>query len=150
MATINATTRQTVWWTYFAIISTLFGISFVNYVMGGFFATFASTIVTWLIVSFDVICLAGLFAYIRPTAVFLRRLLACSGARALCSGFAPRSVIFVQSVSMGADDGTFCGIIRTSVPAVLDPTALCAMAICVQVTSPLVRVPGEGRVMLTS
>jgi hypothetical protein len=73
MPSINPRQRSALWWVYFACLVLLFGISFMNYVRDGFFASFASMLISCWILSFDLICLAGLYAYIRSTALFVRR-----------------------------------------------------------------------------
>jgi hypothetical protein len=58
------------WWGYLALFMALFAVTFVNYVAEGFFQSFGAMLVSWALLSADAVCIAGLYAYIRQTALF--------------------------------------------------------------------------------
>ena len=63
---------STFWWLYLAGLIALFGITFINYIVEGFFSTFWGMLVTWAFLTFDVLCLAGLYAYVKSIALFTK------------------------------------------------------------------------------
>jgi hypothetical protein len=62
----------TLWWLYLAGLIALLGITTVNYVVEGFFSTLWGMFVTWAFLSFDVLCMAGLYAYVKSLPVFTK------------------------------------------------------------------------------
>jgi hypothetical protein len=62
----------TLWWLYLAGLVALFGITLFNYVLEGFFSTFLGMVVTWAFLSFDLLCMAGLYAYVKSLALFTK------------------------------------------------------------------------------
>ena len=58
------------WWFYFALYVVLFVGTFANYVSEGAFQSFGGALLSAILLSFDVICIAGLYAYIQSRALF--------------------------------------------------------------------------------
>jgi hypothetical protein len=59
------------WWGYFVTIVVLFGVTLVSFVMTGLFDSLPAMLLSWAILSFDIICIAGLYSYIRSTPLFV-------------------------------------------------------------------------------
>lgn len=62
--------RHIAWWSYFALYIVLFAVTFANYVSEGAFQSFGGALLSAALLSFDMICIAGLYAYIQSIAVF--------------------------------------------------------------------------------
>jgi hypothetical protein len=62
----------TLWWLYLAGLVALFGITLINYVVEGFFGTLGGMLVTWAFLSFDLLCMAGLYAYVKSLPLFIK------------------------------------------------------------------------------
>src|SRR5215204_440193 len=60
------------WWLYLAVLIALFGITLANYVVEGFFSTLWGVVVTWAFLSFDLLCIAGLYGYVKSLALFTK------------------------------------------------------------------------------
>jgi hypothetical protein len=60
------------WWLYLLGLLALFGITLLNYVVEGFFSTLWGMLVTWAFLSFDLLCMAGLYAYVKSLALFTK------------------------------------------------------------------------------
>jgi hypothetical protein len=58
------------WWGYLVLFMALFGVTLVNYVAEGLFESFGDALLSWALLSSDAICMVGLYAYIRQTALF--------------------------------------------------------------------------------
>jgi hypothetical protein len=59
------------WWGYFGTIVALFGLTLVNFIGMGLFDSIAATLVSWATLSFDIVCIAGLYGYIRSMPLFV-------------------------------------------------------------------------------
>jgi hypothetical protein len=81
--------RSILWWGYFGTIVVLFGLTLVSFALTGFFDSIAATVLSLATLSFDLICIAGLYSYIRspPLAVpaFWRVMLTLLLAKGLVS-----------------------------------------------------------------
>ena len=58
------------WCLYLAGVIALFVVTFINYVVEGFFRTLSLMLLTWAFLSFDLLCIAGLYAYLRSLVLF--------------------------------------------------------------------------------
>jgi hypothetical protein len=59
------------WWVYLILFVALFGVTLVNHIAEGFFRSFGAALPSGALLSVDAICIAGLYAYIRSTALFV-------------------------------------------------------------------------------
>ena len=62
--------RTALWCLYLAGVIALFVVTFINYVVEGFFSTLSGMLLTWAFLSFDLLCIAGLYAYLRSLVLF--------------------------------------------------------------------------------
>ncbi len=62
--------RTGLWCLYLAGLIALFVVTFINYVVEGFFSTLSGMLLTWVFLSFDLLCIAGLYAYLRSLVLF--------------------------------------------------------------------------------
>jgi hypothetical protein len=68
--TMRQSRRTLFWWLYLAGLLAHFAVTTINYVVEGFFSTLWGMLVTWAFLSFDLLCMAGLYAYLRSLPVF--------------------------------------------------------------------------------
>jgi hypothetical protein len=54
--------RTALWCLYLAGLFALFVVTFINYVVEGFFSRLSGMLLTWAFLSFDLLCIAGLYA----------------------------------------------------------------------------------------
>ena len=62
--------RIALWCLYLAGVIALFVVAFINYVVEGFFSTLSRMLFAWAFLSFDCLCIARLYAYLRSLVLF--------------------------------------------------------------------------------
>jgi hypothetical protein len=78
------------WWGYLAVYIVLFGMTFLNFIAEGHFRSFDGALLSAGFLIFDVLCIAGLYGYIRSeplfTPFFWRMMLVLLFVRILIAG----------------------------------------------------------------